>query len=490
MDLAHLARITSARSRRSSSWDRTGGNNDNISDLAPGATQVLLDTGGPGRVTHLWLTYFEYPGHTTALRDLVLRMYWEGSAVPSVEVPLGDFFGLGHALPPYLYYKRDFHLTAAPITVGSNERSFNCYWPMPFRRHARIELCNNGERSLRSLYFHVDHELGPQDPDLGLFHAVFRQERELASQPWMNLDGKDNYVLLETEGRGHYVGGFLYVDSRTPGWYGEGDDMIFIDRDPMPTINGTGTEDYFCNAWGFAKPFTYPWYGVPLIEKRPDGGAFHTWYRFHGPDPVRFERHIRVTIEHQWGDAIDSFDGGAGANGFASTAFWYQERPIAGRAPLPAGAANHPRRHPGIEGDEPAPPLDVPALEVPLRALGLEVATVFWVPGWLQEQEWLRTKGGVRVRLDGRRVQVPLRPGRPGRYRVEVQPIPHWCHATARFALPGGQPAAPRAETLRRQGDAAYVALGEVVAEDGAFALELASDGWIALQGLRAVRLD
>jgi hypothetical protein len=490
MDLSHLARITSARSRRSSSWDRTGGNKDNISDLAPGATQVLLDTDGPGRVTHIWLTYFEYPGHTTVLRDLVVHMYWEGSAVPSVEVPLGDFFGLGHALPPTLYWKRGFRYAATPMAVGLNERSCNCYWPMPFQHHARIEIGNNGERSLRSLYFHVDHELGPQDSDLGLFHAVFRQETELASQPWMNLSGKDNYVLLETEGRGHYVGCFLYVDNRSPGWFGEGDDMIFIDGDPMPTINGTGTEDYFNNAWCYDQPFGFPWYGCPLIEKRAGGGAFYTMYRFHGPDPVRFSSSIKVTVEHQWGDPIVSFAGATGTNGYASTAFWYQDRPNARRDPLPVGAANLPRRHPGIEGDTPAPPLNVPALEVPLRQLGLEVATVFWVPGWLQEQEWLRTQGGVRARLDGRRVELPLAVGQPGRYRIEVQPIPHWCHPSVRFALAGGVPVAPLAEAIRRQGDAAYVPLGDVVSADGAITLALASDGWIALQGIRATRLD
>lgn len=490
MNIANLARITGHRSRRSSSWDRTGGNNDNVSDLAPGATQVLLDTDGPGRITHIWMTYFEYPGHTTVLRDMVVRMFWEDSKVPSVEVPLGDFFGLGHALPPALYYKREFTLTASPITVGSNERSFNSYWPMPFHRHARIELHNNGERSLRSLYFHVDHELGPQDPDDGLFHAVFRQETELASQHWMNLSGRDNWVLLETEGRGHYVGAFLYVDCRTSGWYGEGDDMIFIDHDPKPTINGTGTEDYFSNAWCFAKPFSYPWYGMPLIEKRPDGGSFHTWYRFHGPDPVRFDSHIRVTIEHQWGDPIVSFAGAPGTNGYASTAFWYQDRPIPRREPLQHGTANHPRRHPGIEGDVPAPVLNVPALEVPLRRLGLEVATVFWVPGWLDEQEWLRSGGGVRVRLDGRRVEIPLRLERPGRYRIGIQPIPHLCHASARFALAGGDPVAPQAETLRRQSDADWVRLGEISCPEGIAILVLTSDGWAALQGIRAVRLD
>lgn len=490
MDLSSIHRITTHRSRRSSSWDRSGGNNDNISDLAPGATQVLLDVDGPGRVTHLWMTYFEYPGHSTVLRDMVLRMYWDGSPVPSVEVPLGDFFGLGHALPPYLYYKRDFTLTAAPITVGSNERSLNCYWPMPFQRHARIELYNNGSRSLRSLYFHVDHELGRQDADSGLFHAVFRQERDLPSQPWMNLDGKDNYLLLQTEGAGHYVGAFLYVDSRLPGWYGEGDDMIFVDGDPLPTINGTGTEDYFGNAWSFPKAFSYPWYGAPLTEKRADGGGFHTWYRFHVPDPVRFSSSIRVTIEHQWGDPTLDMGGAPGCNGYASTAFWYQDRPLPHRDALPAGEANLPRYHAGIEGDTPAPPLDVPALEMPLRAMGLEVHTVFWVPGWMQGQEWLRSKGGVRVRLDGRTASLPLRLGEPGRYRVEVQPIPSWCHASARFATAGGAPIAPRSETLRRQGDAAYVLLGEVESTDGSMMLDLRSEGWIALQGIRATRLD
>jgi hypothetical protein len=489
MDLGRLARITEHRSRRSSSWDRSGGNSDYVADLAPGASAVLLDCAGPGRVTHIWMTYFEYPGHTTVLRDLVVRMTWDGAAVPAVEVPLGDFFGAGHALPPGYYWRRGFTLVSAPVTVGMNERSFNCYWPMPFAAGTRIELYNSGERSLRQLYFHVDHELGPQDARDGRFHAAFRQERALASQGWINRGGAGNLVLLDAAGRGQYVGCLLYVDNRTPGWFGEGDDMIFIDHDPAPTINGTGTEDYFNNAWCYDKPFSYPWFGCPLIDQRADGGAFYTMYRFHGPDPIRFAEHIRVTLEHVWGDPLDDLAGGPGMNGFAATVFWYQERPVERRAGLPAGADRLPVRHAGIAGDEAAPALNVPAMEVGLRRAGVAVETVFRVPGWAQGQEWLRGGGGLRVRCGGRAIAVPLALDGAGRYRVEVQPIPALCDAGARFAVAGGAAVAPREEALARQADAAWIALGEVATADGAAVMTVTADDGIAFQGIRATRV-
>ncbi len=142
----------------------------------------------------------EYANHPTVFRDMVLRAHWDESPVPSIEVPLGDFFGLGHALPPPFYARLNYQITATPITLGVNERSLNCYFPMPFHRSARIRLHNNGRRSLKQLYFHVDYELGKQPADCGHFHAVFRQENEVRSHEWINLDGRDNDVIRETEG--------------------------------------------------------------------------------------------------------------------------------------------------------------------------------------------------------------------------------------------------------------------------------------------------
>jgi hypothetical protein len=485
MSLQDVARITDAVSQRSSSWDRTGGNIDCLTDLAPGKSAVLLETDGPGRVAHIWLTYFEYPGHATVLRDLVLRMTWEHAEVPAVEVPLGDFFGLGHALPPPLYWKRKFTLQAEPLTVGFNERSCNCYWPLPFRRHARIEVYNNGERSLRQLYFHVDYELGPQPADAGLFHAVFRQEQELGSQGWMNLSGKDNYTLLETEGRGHYAGCILYVDMRRNGWFGEGDDMIFIDHAELPTINGTGTEDYFNNAWCYSEPFSFPYYGCPLLEKRKDG-AFYTMYRFHVPDPVRFKKHIRVSIEHVWGEICEKVGGGEGTNGYASVAYWYQSEPLRARTPLPTGAANHPVLYPELQNEHaPRDPLSVPGLEVELRRRGLDVRTVFVIG-----QEWLRSGGALRIATQGAPVELPVPVAQPGVYRVELQPVNAWLGEKTTVEVKGGGRCELRPEKLRRESDAAFRDLGTVKTADGQIVLVLSGGDAVGLQGLRLTKLD
>jgi hypothetical protein len=178
------------------------------------------------KITHLWMTLAESPVHTTVLRDLVLRIFWEDSPVPSVDVPLGDSFGLGHALPAQFYQRRKFHIASAPVAVGQNERALNCYWPMPFQRAARVEIYNNGPLTLRLLYYHVDYELGAQPAQSGLFHANFRQSNDHAGQmpdeSYVNLDGKDNYVLLETEGRGQYLGCFFFIDTKNGVLVGRG----------------------------------------------------------------------------------------------------------------------------------------------------------------------------------------------------------------------------------------------------------------------------
>ncbi|TFG87183.1 MAG: DUF2961 domain-containing protein [Hyphomicrobiales bacterium] len=485
MSLENLANIATAASRRESSWDRTGGNADCLVDIAPGTAATLLDTAGPGKITHIWMTFREYPGHDTVLRDMVLRIWWDGAAAPSVEVPLGDFFGLGHALSPTFCYKRNFTLTSEPICVGLNERSLNCYWPMPFRRAARIELFNNGERSLRQLYFHVDYELGPQPPEAGLFHATFHQENELRSQGWINIEGKDNYTLLETEGKGHYAGCLLYVDNRSQGWFGEGDDMIFIDHSPLPVINGTGTEDYFNNAWCYYQPFAYPYYGLPLLEKRADGGAFYTMYRFHVQDPIRFATHIRVTMEHVWGEAIEDLAGAKHTNGFASVAFWYQDAPAAAR-PLPRGSANWPRRYAGIEGDAPADPLNLPAMEVALRARGLKVRTVFWLG-----QEWLRSGGGIAVETNGAAVEMPLQAPAAGRYRVEVQPINQLIDKVLTVGIKGGAAVAIPRLDLRRECDVPFTQVGMAhLAPDAPLVLVCGGLREIGIQQIKLTKLD
>ena len=469
MDMKDYALIKDASAQRSSSWDRTGGNIDALHDIGPGDTAVLLDTAGPGKVTHIWITMMEHAGHETHLRDMVIRMYWDGSSVPSVDVPLGDFFGLGHALTAQFYERRKFTINSAPTTIGINERAMNCYWPMPFHKSARIEVYNNGDASLRLFYFHVDYELGPQPENVGLFHANFRQSLnrpgQAADDYYQNLDGKDNFVLLETEGRGHYAGCFYYVDTDPIGWWGEGDDMIFIDHSPMPVIYGTGTEDYFNNAWGFASTFSFPYFGAPLLEKRLDGGAYTTLYRFHIPDPVWFKTHVKVTMECWWEPTIK--------NSIASVAFWYQDKPITSREPLPQGAANHPRRHPLAKEDrwnhgnpEGAYQTFIRLYEMEnaLRKTGVKVRTVSRI-----DQNFLQLNGygpGIAIDTQGRDVALPIEAPRKGRYRVEVKPIYGLLDQPMQMWIGDGPKMEAVKQTSVREDYAPFISLGEVETQD------------------------
>jgi hypothetical protein len=468
--LEDLARVRDAESRRASSWDRTGGNLDCLVDFRPGATH-RIDLDGPGRITHLWMTGSAFPGHATFLRDLVLRIYWDGSDVPSVEVPVGDFFGLGHG--------RAYAYASLPVAVGGNDHALNCYWPMPFRRQARVELYNNGDRTIRSIYYHVDYERGEQPADQAYFHAAYRREKALRTQDGSaNLSGKDNYVILDAAGRGQYVGCFLFVDAQPGGWWGEGDDMIFVDGSETPTINGTGSEDYFNNAWGYDRPFSYPYYGCPLLEKRPDGGTLTAVYRWHVVDPIRFKTHVRVTIEHL-------FDRKA-ANDYSSVAFWYQDRPAAGRDPLPRGGDNHPAIHPATRPATAAPVAKVEVnateLEASLLARGVRAeahratAAGRVVPG-----------GWLRVDTAGREVEVPVpAPSGPGTYGVAVRTVDVGGGSdgagggSVRVGLKGGAP-----KVVDRAG--AWTDIGDAATADGVVTLVV--KGEPAVVGLHRILL-
>ncbi len=267
-ELFALARLRNYKTRRSSSWDRTGGNDDAV-PVEPGATATLLDVTGAGVVTHLWFTINSPdPMH---LKNLVLRAWWDGEATPSVEAPIGDFFGLG--LGEYFVYQSAL-LAVAPI------KALNAYFQMPFSTAARMTLTNEGKVRTDSLYFAVDYVTLPSLPaDVGRFHAQYRQAAPCKgwTDDWTNeydprindrknLDGEDNYVFLEAAGKGHFVGVTHAVEQNQDGWFGEGDDMIFIDGDALPTINGTGTEDYYNGAWDFGgQPFAYQHNGAPYM---------------------------------------------------------------------------------------------------------------------------------------------------------------------------------------------------------------------------------
>ncbi len=333
-----LARLRSYRSRRSSSWDRTGGNADWVR-VEPGQAATLLDLQGAGAIQHLWFTINSPdPMH---LKNLVLRAWWDGEAAPSIETPIGDFFGLG--LGEYFVYQSAL-LAVAPV------KALNAYFPMPFATAARMTLENQGSAAVRSLYFAVDYVLFAGLPeDVGRFHAQYRQAAPCHgwTNDWTdngspginerkNLNGADNYVFLEAAGKGHFLGVTQAVEQNQNGWFGEGDDMIFLDGDTLPTINGTGTEDYYNGAWDFGgQAFGYQHNGAPYVVDPERVGGRYCLYRWHVESPIAFEKSIRVTIEH--GHANHRSDN------FYSTAYWYQTEPHAPFPALPAAAERIPR---------------------------------------------------------------------------------------------------------------------------------------------------
>ncbi len=316
--LRGLPLIRDFKRRRESSWDRTGGNRDNFK-VPPGETTVLADIRGAGIITHFWCTTGS--DDEFYLRKVLLKMFWDGEKNPSVLVPIGDFFGMGHGMA------RIFD--SLPLTMSPTDgRGFNCFFPMPFGNGARVEVTNEGGVELRAIYYYVDYEEHREiGPDLGRFHGQWRRENPTTavnppqSKEKVNLDGKENYVILEAEGRGHYVGCNLNVDSKEKMWYGEGDDMIFIDGDEMPTLIGTGTEDYFNCAYGTRQEQCATYHGYPLVtfQGGRDWSGKNSMYRFHIEDPIYFQKSIRVTIEHGHANAL--------SNDYSSTGYWYQAEP-------------------------------------------------------------------------------------------------------------------------------------------------------------------
>ena len=312
--------------KRASSYDRTGGNED-YRALAPGETLTLLETAGPGEISHIWVTIAS--GESFHLKKIVLRIFWDGESSPSVEAPIGDFFGLG--LGTYFLYQ------SAPLAVGG-DKALNCFFPMPFQKQARVTVTNEGRERVGALYWNIDYHTyrAPLPADTLYFHAQYRQaapNKAIAGNK-TNLDGKDNYVWMEAAGRGHFAGVTMSVLENADGWWGEGDDMFFIDGEKLPSINGTGSEDYFLGAWDFGgKSFSYPLFGAPLVGAELEGSRWSV-YRFHLDSPIPFTKSLRATIEH--GHANDRGDN------FYSVAYWYQTEPHAAFPSLPSVDARLP----------------------------------------------------------------------------------------------------------------------------------------------------
>lgn len=305
--LASLARPLEGSSERSSSSDSDLDGNLDSRQIAPGAVLELANLSGPGTIVRLWCTVISQdPFHG---RGLVLRIYWDGAANPSVVAPLGDFFGTGHGALA--------EIDSIPASSTSGGRARSCFWHMPFRQSARITVANESTRRTDAFFHHVDWRSEPIPSDAPYFHAQYRQSFPAAPGP---------YRILETTGRGHYAGTVLSVQLVESGWFGEGDEFFYLDGESVPSIRGTGTEDYVGEAFGF-RPHSRPWSGVGLWEGSLPGDRISA-YRWHVEDPVVFQSELVLEIEHK-GEVLADSGQRLGtflerADWLSSVAFWYQ----------------------------------------------------------------------------------------------------------------------------------------------------------------------
>jgi hypothetical protein len=340
--------LKGARTLRRSSWDRSGANHDFL-DLAPGDKVTLLEEKGPGQITHIyWTTINASRFH---FRQLVLRAWWDGEGTPSVEVPLGDLFCIPHCTPVPV------SSLCAVVNPGSSELlswGSNLYLPMPFASSARIELTYEANPDMpadvMAFWYHIELEQYDEPPviDVGRFHAQWRRENltqhtgegdpNVSLWNGLNLDGTGNYVALEAEGAGQMVGLHLQVDNVGGAWYGEGDDIIFIDGRPgeqwPPTYHGTGSEEVFGGGACPNRAYSGPYTGFHMVEN-PDFGGKNAMYRWYLTDPIRFQRSLVWTIEHGHANNYE--------NDYSSVAYWYQIEPHAPFPTLPEARARLPR---------------------------------------------------------------------------------------------------------------------------------------------------
>ncbi len=287
--------------------------------LPPGGATTLADIAGPGVIQHIWITVAP-----EAYRSAVLRFYWDKEETPSVEVPLGDFFCNGHGLR--------YNVNSLPVAVNPSG-GFNCYWPMPFRQHARVTIENQHTEPIQYFFYQITYSLTPVPENAAYFHAQWRRSLTTRARP-------EHVILDGVRGQGHYVGTFLAWTQMSNGWWGEGEVKFYIDGDEeYPTICGTGTEDYVGGAWGFdGQTYSTPFLGYPLCRKEPGEVPRHALYRWHVLDPIRFKRDLKVTIQALgwWPDRTFQ----PLTDDIASVAYWYQAEP---HAPFPALPPVHER---------------------------------------------------------------------------------------------------------------------------------------------------
>lgn len=318
-----------------------------LRSIPQGETVVIADIDGPAVIQHMWFTISDTKddGYFT-LSDVVLRMYWDNEETPSVEVPFGDFFLNGFST----YTK----VNSFPIAVNP-VRGYNCYFSLPFRKHAKITIENQHPGVLKSFFYQIDFTRYPVLPEnTGYFHAQYRRER--LTQP-----GRDYVLLDNVKGRGMYVGTFIALTTLERYWYGEGEFKFFIDGDwDYPTICGTGFEDYFGGAFAFVEDQRRETKAVETLYQTPFLGFHyfsaeepdHSWrydgscppmrgfYRFHLPDPVRFRKDLKITLQQIGNCNTGLFER---QDDIASVCYWYQMEPHGAFPALPCRKMREPR---------------------------------------------------------------------------------------------------------------------------------------------------
>jgi hypothetical protein len=386
-----LAELKNYSAARVSSGNRYVLSNDDSKRIMPGETFAMANLTGPGMVTHIWLTVADNEfGWARLVR---IRVYYDGHKTPSVDAPLGDFFAVGHGS------ERD--VNSMMVRDSSFGRARNSYWPMPFRKSCRITVTNEGKRLMPMFYYHVDYrKYRSLPPDTGYFHAYYRQERPARSG--------HNYVFLDTKGTGHYVGTVLSVVLTQISWFGEGDDLFYVDGAKQPQIYGTGTEDYFNDAWDL-KDASAMWTGTPMAEGELPGSRLSA-YRWHVPDPIPFKKSIWAGIEHSgWtsnpdGTVRSGFE--ERPDYFSSVAFWYQK---------------------GVNEDLPEPPYGEARLpfgnatQIPVEDYLSNITTDHGTASVLRDVDWAKDLLLFKAEGAGSKIDIPIQIPQDGSYELVAQ---------------------------------------------------------------------
>jgi hypothetical protein len=409
LDAMGLAGLKNYTSHRISSGNSFVYSNDDSKRIMPGETLEIANLSGPGMVTHIWVTVaqneFGWP------RLLRFRVYYDGSKTPSVDAPLGDFFAVGHGA------ERD--VNSMMVRDSSFGRARNSYWPMPFRKACRITITNEGNRVLPIILWHVDYRQYASLPaDIGYFHAYYRQERPARSG--------QNYAFLDTKATGHYVGTVLSVVLTQISWFGEGDDLFYIDGAQQPQLYGTGTEDYFNDAWDL-RDASALWTGTPIAEGELPGSRLSA-YRWHVPDPIAFKKSIWAGIEHSgWtsnpdGSVRSGFE--ERPDYFSSVAFWYQKGVNEGLSEPPYGYERLPYGN---------------ATQIAVEDSIDQVTTEHGTASVLRDVDWAKDILLFKAEGVGSKINIPIDIAEDGRYAI-VADLAEFSDYGDYMALLDGQP--------------------------------------------------